>query len=125
MRVKEVMRRGVEYVSPECTVQEAAEMMRASALEPLPVCEAERLVGVLTDRDITIRITDGGHDPSQCKVRAAMTPEVVYCFEDQEIEEATWFVRDHQMQQVPVLDREHHLVGILCLEQLSADTGNE
>jgi len=118
MRVKEIMKRDVEHVSPDSTVLEASEKMKARAWEPLPVCEEERLVGILTDRDITVRITEGGHDPARCKVRAAMTPEVVYCFEDQEVEEATWYVRDQNMWQVPVLDRDNRLVGILSLADL-------
>src|SRR6266404_4676473 len=110
MQVREIMTRGVESISPECTVQEAAEKMKALDIEPLPVCEEDRLVGMLTDRDISVRVTGGGHDPARCKVRSAMTPEVVYCFEDEEVEEAVWLGQDNHIARLPVLDHDRRLV---------------
>jgi len=119
MQVKHVMTRGVEWISPDCTVQEAAEKKKSLAIEPLPVCEGERLVGMLTDRDITVRIIAGGHDPNRCTVRVAMTPEVICCFEDQEIEEVIRLSQENQVLDLPVVDRNGRFVGIVSLNSLA------
>src|SRR5258707_1206496 len=82
MTVKEVMSPGVECVTPETTLIDAAQMMKKLDVGPLPVCENDRLVGIVTDRDIVLRAVADGRDPQATTVRDAMTPEIVYCFED-------------------------------------------
>src|SRR6266487_3779054 len=88
MQVSEVMTRHAECTRPGATLQEAAERMKALDIGSLPVCDNERLVGVLTDRDITIRSVADGHDPRADQVRDAMTPQVFYCFDDNDVTEA-------------------------------------
>src|SRR5205809_5268655 len=83
MRVSEVMTRGVECTRPDATVQEAAAKMKSLDVGPLPVCDNDRLVGMVTDRDITVRATAEGEIPTDVHVRDVMTPDVIYCFEDQ------------------------------------------
>src|SRR5262249_14601562 len=85
MQVKEIMTRGVEVIHPDSTVEEAARKMKDLDIGPLPVCEDDRLVGMLTDRDITLRSTAGGEDPTRDKVRDVMTREVIYCFDDEDV----------------------------------------
>src|SRR5262249_31975041 len=81
MKVRDVMTPQVEVIRPDATLKEAAEKMSRLEVGPLPVCESERLVGILTDRDITIRAVSAGCDPNTTRVHEAMTREVVYCYE--------------------------------------------
>src|SRR5438093_8980283 len=87
MRVSEVMTRGVTCTSPEATLQEAAAKMKSLDVGPLPVCDNDRLVGMLTDRDIAVRAVAEGESPTVIRVGDIMTPEVVACFEDQDVAE--------------------------------------
>jgi CBS domain-containing protein len=125
MQVKDVMTRGVECTGPEASLQEAADRMRQLDIGPLPVCEGDRLVGMITDRDITIRCTAEGKHPAQGRVRDAMTPDVVYCFEDQDVSEAASQMRDRQIRRLVVLDRNKRLAGIVSLGDLALETGDK
>lgn len=82
MRVRDLMTHDVETTTPDSTVQSAAALMRSVGVGFLPVLEGQRLVGVLTDRDIVIRATAEGTDASKLRVADIMTPQVRYCFED-------------------------------------------
>jgi Mg/Co/Ni transporter MgtE len=84
----------------------------ARSMWVLPVCNGDRLVGMLTDRDLTIRAVAEGR---RSKITTVMTPEVAYCFEDQDIEEAERVMEKHQIRRLPVLNREKRLVGIVSL----------
>lgn len=77
MQLKEVMTPGVEVIAPEATIREAAEKMSHLDIGPLPVCDGDRLVGMLTDRDITVRAVAEGRNPVTTRVREVMTPDVV------------------------------------------------
>ena len=125
MQVREIMTPHVEVIHPEATLKEAAEKMSRLEIGPLPVCDGERLVGMLTDRDITIRATARGCDPNTTKVREAMTAEVVYCFADQEVRIAAQMMEMRQIRRVPVLDREKRLVGIVSLGDLAVETQDQ
>jgi CBS domain-containing protein len=91
----------------------------------MPICSGEQLSGILTDRDITVRATAEGRDPAKTKVSDVMSPEVAYCFEDQEIEEAVSLMEVKQIRRLPILNREKKLVGIVTLGDLAVQTGNE
>jgi CBS domain-containing protein len=123
MQLKDVMTRGVTVVPPEATVQEAARKMQELEVGPLPVCDGERLVGLLTDRDITVRAVAAGRDPATTAVREVMTPEVVYCFEDQDVREAVKLMEEKQIRRLPVLNRNKWLVGIVALGDLAVEAG--
>jgi CBS domain-containing protein len=115
------MTRDVEVVNPEATVEEAAEKMKALNVGPLPVCDGQRLVGMITDRDITVRAVAAGLGPDRAKVRDVMTPEVVYAFEDQDVREAERLMQEKQIRRLPILDRDKRLVGIVSLGDLAVD----
>jgi CBS domain-containing protein len=119
MQVKDVMTKGVEIVRPDATLEEAAKKMKSFDIGPLPVCDGEKLVGVLTDRDITVRATAEGRDPKQTKVQEIMSKELIYCVEDQDVEEAAKLMQSKQIRRVPVLNRDKRLVGILSLGDLA------
>ncbi len=125
MQLNEVMTLSVEFIEPNATLQNAAKLMRELNVGSLPICEGKQLIGMVTDRDITIRATAEGLDPRRTKVKKAMTPEVLYCFEDQDIEQAVHIMNDHQIRRLPVVDRDKTLVGIVSLGDLVQRTGED
>ncbi len=125
MRVQEIMSREIDVVSPETTLRDAAERMQSLDVGVLPVCDKDRLVGVITDRDITVRATADGLDPFATQVGEVMSREnLIVCLCDEDIEVATQKMRDHQIRRLPVLDRDHRLVGILTLGDLAVTLEN-
>lgn len=119
MLVKECMTKDVELTSPSTKISEAARKMRDGNFGMLPVGENDRLVGMITDRDITIRLVAEGKDPDECTVKEIMSPRVLYCFEDQDIEDAAHNMGENQIRRLPVLNREKRLVGILSLADIA------
>ena len=119
MYVREVMTHDVVIASPEDTLQRAAEMMIDIDAGVLPVGENDRLVGILTDRDITVRAVAAGKEPTECKVREVMSAEIKYIYEDESIEDAARNMAELQMRRLPVLNREKRLVGIVSLGDLA------
>jgi CBS domain-containing protein len=126
MQVKDVMTSDVECVSPDTTLREAAQKMNELDVGPLPICgDDDRLAGIVTDRDITVRAVAAGLDPSTAQVRDIMTPNIIYCFEDQEISDAAHMMEQNQIRRLVVLNRDKRLVGIVSLGDLAVDTGDE
>ncbi len=115
MQLREVMTRNPDVVAPTATLEEAARKMDQLNVGPLPVCEGDRLIGMVTDRDITVRATSAGKDPRSTPIAEAMSKDLIYCFEDQDVREAARLMEDKQIRRVPVLNREHRLVGIVSL----------
>src|SRR6266478_4882563 len=101
MKVRELMTRDIAVVHPDSTLQEAADRMRQLDVGPLPVCDHDRLVGMITDRDITVRSTAEGLDPWTTQVREAMTPEVISCSEDDDITDAARLMTEKQVRRLP------------------------
>jgi CBS domain-containing protein len=122
--VSEVMTRGVMFVSPQESLQQAAQMMDDMNVGMLPVCDGERLVGMITDRDITVRSASKGKAPGESRVEEAMSADVRWCFEDQSLEEVMQQMADSQIRRVPVVshDEAHRLVGIVALGDLATRT---
>jgi len=125
MKVKDVMTKGAECVTPATSLREAAQKMKDLDVGPLPVCDNDRLVGMITDRDITVRATAEAIPPGLGQVHDVMTPDVVYCFEDQDIEEAANQMKENQIRRLVVLNRDKRLVGIVSLGDLAVETGDE
>jgi len=125
MQVREVMTGNIQVVSPHNTLHEAAELMRSLDVGFLPVCAGGRLVGMLTDRDITVRGVAEGEDPWEGRVRDAMTSEAVYCFEDDDVAEAGRIMQENQVRRLPVLNRDRRLVGIVSLGDLAVHAADE
>ena len=98
MKISDVMTPEVEVVNPDDSLRTAAELMANHDSEALPVGENDRLIGAITDHDITIRAVAEGRDPEKTTVRQAMCPDVLYCFEDEDVAEVSqkmgeWWVR--------------------------------
>ena len=125
MKVREVMTRDVAVVHPDSTLQEAADRMRQFNVGPLPVCVNDRLVGMITDRDITVRATAEAIPPGLGQVCDVMTPNVVYCLEDEPVQQAAQLMKEHQIRRLVVLNSEKRLVGIVSLGDLAVETGDE
>src|SRR5215469_8117944 len=106
MQVKDVMTRDAECISPDSTLQQAAQRMQALNVGSLPICDHDRLAGMITDRDITVRATAEGRDPKTCAIREIMTPQIVYCFEDQDVREVAHIMEDRQIRRLPILNRD-------------------
>src|SRR5438128_11632411 len=109
---------GVEVIAPEASIYEAAEKMSHLDVGPLPVCDGERLVGLLTDRDITVRAVAAGRDPVTTRVRVVMTSDVVYGFDDQDVQDAVRLKEQYQIRRLPVLTRTKRLVGVGSMSDL-------
>jgi CBS domain-containing protein len=125
MQLKGIMTPNPECISPEESLQKAAQRMRDLDVGPLPICENDRLAGMLTDRDITVRAVAEGRDPKTTKVRDVMTPDIVYCFEDQDVSEAANLMRERQIRRLLVLNRNKRLVGLVSLGDLAVETGDK
>ncbi|MFL5802536.1 MAG: CBS domain-containing protein [Roseiflexaceae bacterium] len=125
MQIKDVMTREVEVIHPDATLEEAAAKMDALNVGSLPVCDGDRVLGVITDRDITVRATAVGGDPTMARTRDAMTAQVIYGFEDQDVTDAARLMNEHQIRRLIVLNRDKRLVGIVALGDLAVDTGDE
>jgi len=125
MRVNEVMTRHVALTHPDSTLQDAADRMKELDVGVLPVCENDRLVGVLTDRDLAVRCVSAGLDPWTDKVRDAMTADVFFCFADQDVAEAARIMKERQVRRLIVLDRDRRLAGIVSLGDLAVDAGDK
>jgi|SRR6185503_10454247 CBS domain-containing protein len=114
MQVRDVMTQDVALVNPDQTLQKAARLMADLDLGALPVAQGDRLVGMITDRDIAIRGLAQGKGP-KAKVQDVMTPDIKYCFADQKLDEISANMADIQLRRLPVVDRDKRLVGILSL----------
>ena len=125
MLLRDVMTRDVEVVNPEATLAEAALKMRDLNVGPVPVCDGRRVQGIITDRDVTVRATAEGRDPNTTKVREVMSPNPVFCYEDQDIHEAARLMQEKQIRRVMVLNREKDLVGIVSLGDLAVESGDD
>jgi CBS domain-containing protein len=122
-RVADVMVREVKLVSPDDNVRHVAQMMREADTGLLPVAEGDRLVGMLTDRDVAVRLVAEGRDPAQTKVRDVMTADVRYVFDDEELEHVAENMAEQQVRRLPVMNRQKRLVGVVSLGDVAKRTG--
>ncbi len=121
MQLKSIMTHDVETIESDATIQQAAEKMSSLDVGLLPVCEGNKVLGVITDRDITVRATARGLDPTRTPVRDAMTELVVCGIEDQNINEGARMMMDNQIRRLPVLNHDKKLVGIISIADLLDD----
>ncbi|WP_119418316.1 CBS domain-containing protein [Desertibaculum subflavum] len=119
MRIAEIMSREVRLARPTDTVQHAARLMAEIEAGALPVGEGDRLVGMLTDRDIAVRAVAAGRGPD-CPVAEVMTRDVKYVYEDETIDDLARNIAMLQVRRLPVLSRDKRLVGIVSLSDLAA-----
>jgi CBS domain-containing protein len=118
MQVHDIMSRKVELTDPNTTIRDVARKMRTGRIGALPVGENDRLVGMVTDRDIVVRAVADERLPGNTSVREVMSEKVCYCYEDDDIEEAAKIMAEHQVKRLPVLNGDKRLVGIVALSDL-------
>jgi CBS domain-containing protein len=118
MKVSECMTREVEIASPEMTLREAARRMADCDVGALPVGDGARLVGMLTDRDIAIRGVAQGRGPD-ATVGEAMSAELCWCYEDEDVDDALQQLAEEQIRRLPVISRDDRLVGIVSIGDLT------
>ena len=118
MQVQEIMTRGVEVIDPNTTIRDAARKMRADNIGALPVGENDRLIGMVTDRDIVVRAVAENRPAGNTAVREVMSERIYYCFEDDDVGDAAETMAEHQVRRLPVLNRDKRLVGVVALADL-------
>jgi CBS domain-containing protein len=123
MKVSEVMTRDVQLIEPTQSIRDAARMMADLDAGILPVREGDRLVGMITDRDITVRAVAQGRGPVP-PVREVMTDDVKYCYEDDDTQDVARNMADIQVRRLPVLTRDKRLVGIISLGDMAMSDGS-
>jgi CBS domain-containing protein len=125
MKLKDILTKDPQVIGPEAMICEAARIMKECDIGMLPVCDGQRLVGAITDRDLAIRAIADGCDPLQTKVKDVMTPGICYCFEDQSLEEVAQMMEEKQIRRIAVLNRDKRLVGIASLGDFALRSKNE
>jgi CBS domain-containing protein len=120
MKIRDAMTRDVRMVRPDQTLRDAAHIMAELDIGALPVQENDRLVGMITDRDIAVRAIAEGRECGT-PIREVMTREIKYCYDDQDIEEVTRNMSDQRLRRLPVMNRDKRLVGILALGDLARE----
>jgi CBS domain-containing protein len=118
MRVCDAMTTEVQLCTPDDTLKDVAEAMMALDVGLLPVTDTDRLVGMITDRDIAVRGVARGRGP-EASVREVMTQDVKYCFEDQDLDEVTRNMGEIRVRRLPVVNRDKQLVGIIALGDIA------
>ena len=119
MQIRQVMTEKVSFVAPDTRIPVVAGIMRDEDIGSTPVVENDRLIGMVTDRDIVIRVVAEDKDPRAVTARDAMSPKVLYCFDDQNVEDVLENMGDNQIRRLPVVNRDKRLVGVVSLGDLA------
>ena len=118
-QVKEVMTKHPKFIRVDTPINEAAKLMADNDFGILPVSENDKIVGMVTDRDITIRVTANDKNPSQTKAKDVMTKEVFYCYEDDTLEEVLESFANLKIYRMPVMNKDKRLVGEISLGDIA------
>lgn len=125
MKVRQAMHAGVDWCAPDTPLSEIARMMREDDIGAVPVGENDRLIGMVTDRDIVCRGFANGRDPAALTARDVMTEGVVYCREDASLEDAIHMMEDKRIRRLPVINAKKRMTGMLSFGDLSHSAGRE
>ena len=125
MNIDKAMHKGAQWVSPDTPVSEVAALMKKDDIGSVPVGENDRLIGMITDRDLVLRVLPNGADPTKLKARDVMTKGIVYCRTDQSIEDAIHLMEDKKVRRLPVINDKKRLVGMLSLGDVSHHASRE
>ena len=125
MNVKEIMTYNAETIDSQATLVEAAQKMKQFDVGSLPVWESGELAGIITDRDIAVRAVAQGKDVSQTTVREVMTPQVFYCYENDDIHEAAELMEEKAIHRLLVLNDDNELVGYVSLADFAVKSSDE
>ena len=127
MKIQDIMTLECKWISPDTTIAEAARIMRDKDFGFLPVGDPDKqkLIGTVTDRDITIRCIAQGADPQTQTVKEIMTDSLFYCFDDQKVEEVCDNMREVRVRRFPVVNRAKRLVGVVSFGDISQAVGDK
>ena len=118
MKIKDVMTQDVRFVTPDTPISEIARQMREEDIGVVPVVENDRMIGMVTDRDIVVRCVAAGNMET-ATARTAMSPRVLYCYDDQSVNEILENMSEQQVRRMPVVNRDKRLVGVVSIGDLS------
>ena len=125
MKVKEAMHNGVEWAAPQTPIPEIARRMRDLDIGAIPIGEDDRLVGMVTDRDIACRAVANGADLGTLTARDVMSKGIFYCRDSEELEDALRIMEQKQVRRLPVINDQKRMVGILSLGDIADATPHE
>lgn len=125
MLLRDLMTATIEDIPADATLMQAAQKMKALDIGAIPVREYDRLVGMITDRDITVRAVAQGRDPTTVPVREAMSRDLCFCYEDQSVESVATLMEERQIRRLPVFDRNQRAIGIVSLGDLAVRNGDD
>jgi len=125
MKVKDAMHEGVTWVGPDTKIGELARSMRDEGIGAIPVGENDRLIGMVTDRDIAIKGFADGRDPASLTARDVMNGPILYCRTEEDIDDAARLMEQHQVRRLPVIDENKRMVGMLSLGDIASAGGRE
>lgn len=118
-QIKDVMSANFKFMAPESPISQVAQQMRDMDCGFMPLAENDKMIGMITDRDITVRAIAEGKDPANTPARDVMTAKTYYCYDDQDIEEVCNNMGEIQVRRLPVVNREKRLVGIVSMGDLA------
>lgn len=124
MQVREIMTSPAKVIDQNSTIKELAEKMKDDDLGALPVCDGDRLLGMVTDRDIVTRGITMDKKLSDCSIKEVMSEKVAFVRDDDDVSEAEQKMSQHQIRRLPVIDRNDRLVGVVTLADLAQKTGS-
>ncbi|MEW5895931.1 MAG: CBS domain-containing protein [Candidatus Omnitrophota bacterium] len=125
MKINEIMTKGVEVISSDATIKQAADRMRVLNVGALPVRSNGTLIGILTDRDITVRAIAEGRNPESTPVNEIMSREIQWCYDDQDVQEASRLMKEKQIRRLLIKDRNEQISGIVSLGDISTHAPSE
>lgn len=120
MKVKDAMHAGVSWIDPGAPLSDIAEQMRKDDIGSLPVGEDDRLVGMVTDRDLVLRGLGGKDDPLHLTARDVMSKPIINCTANEDLEDAVRITERKQIRRLPVIDENHRMIGMLSLGDIAA-----
>jgi CBS domain-containing protein len=125
MKVKDAMHQGAEWVEPQTPIDEIARKMRDLDIGAIPVGENDRLIGMVTDRDIACRAVANGTDPGKLTARDVMSKGILYCRETEDLEDAMRIMEQKQVRRLPVINDRKRMVGMLSLGDIAHAASHE
>ncbi len=125
MKIKDIMSKNVEIVSPDALLHEVAKKMQKSDCGSILVAKDDKLVGVITDRDLALRCVAESHHPAETKAEQVMTKEILYCRDSDEMEDVALNMTNNKVRRLPVLDKDKRLVGIISLGDMATHSTDQ
>lgn len=124
MQIREIMHQGANVINCNLSIQDAAKMMKEKDIGALPCERDDKMVGMITDRDITIRVVAAGKNPAETKIHECMTEGINWCFDDDDVEDVSRKMQERKQRRIPVVNRDKRLVGMVSLAELAGKTKN-